>query len=176
MPLRKNNTLAVLTFALLLTQAPITAIAAATSDTALLLQADSAEINTQKGLSTYHGNVQLKRGTLVITGDTLIVQSHEGKLQKASVTGKPATFSYQSPTEKQPIRGESPQLEYVVSGDIIKLTGGTTLWQNGNTMKGNEITYLLKTGVVNAQGSEQKNQRIEIMLLPDTLTPPKTQP
>jgi lipopolysaccharide export system protein LptA len=162
----------IVTYLLLSLATPSVAVETTSDAQPVRLQADQAEINTQQGISIYRGNIQLQQGSLVIKGDMLVIHSREGKLQRAGIDGKPARFEYLT-ADKKPIKGEAPHLEYTLANDTLHLSGGTTLWQADNVLKGNEITYQLGTGVVNARSSDTKKDRIEILLYPDTLTPEK---
>ena len=56
------------------------------------IQADSAEINDDTGISTYRGNVKITQGSTILTGDIVILETANKKVKKIISEGKLSTF------------------------------------------------------------------------------------
>ena len=54
----------------------------------IFLESDSAKWDEETQKSTYRGNVVVTQGTMLLTGDLLIVTSENNEINKMTITGK----------------------------------------------------------------------------------------
>ncbi|MCA1804165.1 MAG: hypothetical protein LC646_02110 [Xanthomonadaceae bacterium] len=57
----------------------------------MYIESDQAELDDQKGISIYIGNVRVTQGTLVLTGEHMTVYQDGANLDRVILLGKPAT-------------------------------------------------------------------------------------
>ena len=69
-------------------------------DKPMVIKANSAEIDSEKNLVTYLGNVDARQGTLHIKGSVLTIKKTDDKVETIIMVGKPATYK-QRPDNKQ---------------------------------------------------------------------------
>jgi len=134
------------------------------------LEADRAELNNATGESVYTGDVRLTRGDTVITGDRLeLYADKQGQLERAVVTGQPATYKGNPAKGRGTVRGEAPRMTYHTGGDErLRMSGGATLWRGQDRLEGETVTYRIQQDTVEAVGGESGDGRINITLQPDT--------
>ena len=128
------------------------------------LESDRAEIDNVRGISTYRGNVVMTQGSLVITGDRMVVHTRESDgrrvLDRVEVDGTPATYEQLPEGETDKVHAEAPRMEYFSRGpQRIHLLGGAELWQRENRMSGEDIRVNLETQEAEAEGREDRRTR-----------------
>lgn len=124
-------------------------------DQPIRIQADSAELDDNKGRAVYRGDVVITQGTLKITGNTVTVtRNAKGEVDTFTAQGRPAYY------EQQPAAGESlvhaygRTIEYFANDERIVLTDQAKVVRDGNTFEGERIVYNTRTQVVNAGRAE----------------------
>lgn len=138
----------------------------ADSNEPIKIQSDRAELDEQKGLSTYTGDVVVTQGTSILKSDKVIVYSNDKGLVKLEAFGTPAQFSQQE-NESSPItHGYGNTIIYTQADEILTLTDNAKLEQGKNTFSGKEIIYNTVSRIVTAQSGEDKNHRVEIIIHP----------
>ena len=130
------------------------------------IQADSAEINDDTGISTYRGNVKITQGSTVLTGDTVILETANKKVKKIISEGKLSTFK-QTTDDGRKINAEAEKMIYSITGNKIVLTKNAKLTEAGNTFASDKITFYTDKEIVTA-GSSSGNDRVNIPVFPET--------
>lgn len=130
------------------------------------IQADSAEINDDTGISTYSGNVKITQGSTVLTGDTVILETANKKVKKIIAKGKLSTFK-QTTDDGRKIDAEAEKMVYSITGNKIVLTKNAKLTEAGNTFASDKITFYTDKEIVTA-GSSSGNDRVNITVFPET--------
>jgi lipopolysaccharide export system protein LptA len=145
-----------------------TAAAQPDKDEPVRLEADQAQLNNATGESVYTGDVRLTQGKTVITGDRLeLYTTDDGAIERAVVTGEPATYKGQPEKKKTIVRGEAPRMIYYAGSDErIRMTEGAVLWQGKDRLEGETVVYRVKEDTVEADSSEGGEDRINITLSP----------
>jgi len=138
------------------------------------IEADQLKIDEKKGSSTYSGHVKISRGSLLIKGDKVMLQSaHNNGLEYIHIIGKPASFK-QLNDQQQLISAQAQELVYRNSNGILTLTKDAVLVQNKNTFRAEKIIYNTQTNVVQAgqndNASSGETKRVFITIHPDTNT------
>ncbi|QMU62461.1 MAG: lipopolysaccharide transport periplasmic protein LptA [Gammaproteobacteria bacterium] len=131
------------------------------------IQADSAEINDATGISTYRGNVKITQGSTILTGDIVILETANKKVQKIISEGKLSTFK-QTTDDGRKINAEAEKMVYSITGNKIVLTTNAKLTEAGNTFASDKITFYTDKEIVTA-GSSTGNDRVNITVFPETI-------
>lgn len=131
------------------------------------IQADSAEINDDTGISTYRGNVKITQGSTVLTGDIVILETANKKVKKIISEGKLSTFK-QTTDDGRKINAEAEKMVYSITGNKIVLTKNAKLTEAGNTFSSDKITFYTDKEIVTA-GSSSGSDRVNITVFPETL-------
>ena len=131
------------------------------------IQADSAEINDTTGISTYRGNVKISQGSMVLTGDIVILETAKKKVHKIISEGKLSTFK-QTTDDGRKINAEAEKMVYSIVGNKIILTNNAKLTEAGNTFVSDKITFYTDREIVTA-GSSTGDDRVNITVFPETI-------
>ncbi|MGL9769621.1 MAG: lipopolysaccharide ABC transporter substrate-binding protein LptA [Sodalis sp. (in: enterobacteria)] len=117
---------------------------------------------------TLIGEVVVKRGSIDIRADKVIITRSSGKDSNKVVEGygNPVTF-YQLQDGGKPIRGHSQKVRYETSNDLVILTGNAYLEQLDSNVKGDRITYLVNKQKMEAFSN--KGKQVATVLLPAQL-------
>ncbi len=143
----------------------------------LEITADSAELNEQKGIAIYKGNVVLSQGSLLIKSKTLTIQQNESGVERVIATGKPAKYSQLLENEEQPATAQAYSITYFVDTQKIRLSGNALLKQAGSRFEGEQIEYDIENKILTASSENQKKaskKRVK-MVLPPAEKAPKAQ-
>ncbi len=133
------------------------------------IQADSAEINDVTGVSTYRGNVTITQGSTVLTGDIVILETTNKKVNKIISEGKLSTFK-QTTDDGKKIDAEAEKMVYSITDNKIVLTKNAKLTESGNTFSSDKITFYTDKEIVTA-GSSTGSDRVNITVFPETEKP-----
>ncbi len=147
-------------FALLLALALLAPCARALPDDAeqpIEIESDRAELDETSGVAVYAGNVRMRQGTMVVTAETLTIQTAEDAVTRITADGddEPATFVQQiepgpaSDPDLQ-VRGRATQIVYVTTDERIEFEGDAELAQATDRFEGDRISYDLRARRVNA--------------------------
>jgi len=146
--------------------APIESLALSTdSEQPMLIEADRAELDDATGISTYHGNVKVTQGTLVLTGDLMTVHSKGNDVDKVIMDGNPATYRQRPDGKDEDVRAKSLRMEYYTDPEHIILLKQAEVVQEGNELRSERIEYDVVKDQVNA-GTSQPNDRVRITIQP----------
>lgn len=137
------------------------------------INADHMKLNIDTGNSTYTGNVKIRQGELVLTGDTVTIIQQDDLVERINVTGKPATYTHVT-DKNETIRATSQHMVYTASTHRLVLTGNARLSQPEHTVSSQKIVYDTKqrTVVAGSRQSDDKKtplapaERVNITLTP----------
>ncbi len=130
----------------------------------ITITADRFELDRNSGVGTYRGNVELIRGSLHLTAETLTLYREGEELSRVVAEGTPVHFRQQPAADAQEIVGYGQHLEYLVIKNKVELTGDAHLQQGGDEFSGAKIVYDTATAVIQATG--QGRERIKVILQP----------
>ncbi|MCH4247356.1 lipopolysaccharide transport periplasmic protein LptA [Acinetobacter populi] len=131
----------------------------------ITLEADKATFNEKTGITTYTGNVVIQQGTLKFQASSIVANlNSSNKIQLITAQGSPAKFQQQMDTKGGIAKGEGRNIKYNAETGIITLSGNAFLSQNGATFKGENLTYSMNKGDIEANGGN--NGRIQIVIPP----------
>lgn len=143
---------------------------ALTSDNEQPIQIDSAQqaVDMATNTVTLTGQVVVKRGSIDIRADKVVITRPQGDNGKEVVEGygNPVTF-YQLQDDGKPVKGHSQKVRYETANDLVILTGNAYLEQLDSNVKGDRITYLVKKQQMEA--FSDKGKRVTTVLVPAQL-------
>ena len=129
------------------------------------LEADRATFNEKTGVTTYTGNVVIEQGTLKINAQSIVANlTSNNQIKVVTAQGSPAKFQQQIDAKSGLARGEGRKIIYNAETGIITLSGSAFLSQNGATFRGENLTYSMNKGDIEASGGN--NGRIQIVIPP----------
>lgn len=116
----------------------------------LTLEAQSAEFDEAKGVTTYTGDVVMAQGSMKIEAEKLIIFGELNSANRVLATGIPARFEQKPDPETQTVKAIANRLDYKVQTETLVLTGDASLEQEGNSLKSGRIEYDVKRSLVKA--------------------------
>lgn len=155
--------------ALLLTAAQPCLALSSDRDQPMELEADHANIDDQRGVHIYTGNVIITQGTMRITADHLTVKLRDGDIVEAIALGQPATYRQRPDGKEQNVEAKSLRMEYYADKGELILIDQARVWQGRDTFSSQRIHYDIDQDIVNAGDGQN---RVKIILQPK----PKAQP
>ncbi len=134
-------------------------------DQPMTIEADRVELDDTKGISTYHGNVKVVQGTLVLTGDLMTVHSKGNDVQKVIMLGTPATYRQRPDGKDEDVSAESQRMEYYTDPERVILLKQAEVLQRGDVLRSERIEYDIARDQVNA-GTSRPDERVHITIQP----------
>jgi lipopolysaccharide export system protein LptA len=135
------------------------------------ITADVAVRDEGRGETRYEGNVVLTQGSLRISADTLSIRHGAAEADKIIATGQPATLVQQPTVDQAPVDASAKRIEYIRSSDLVRLIDNARIAQDGSTLSGNQIDYLVTQRTVRAAGTPgaEGADRVEVIIPPENL-------
>ncbi len=134
-------------------------------DQPMMIEADRVELDDAKGVSIYTGNVRVTQGTLVLTGDRMVVHNKGNDIDKVLMDGNPATYKQRPDGKDQDVHAHSKRMEYYTNPQHIILLGEAVVNQAGDVLRSERIVYDVVKDQVNA-GTDQPDDRVIITIQP----------
>ena len=133
-------------------------------DKPVFLESDSAKWDEETQKSTYRGNVIVTQGTILLTGDLLIVTSKNNTINTMEMTGKKATYKQKTASGKI-VNGEAKKIQYYLEKSKIIFLNQAILVQSNNIVKSNKIIYKTDSENIIA-GDKEGKSRVKMTLEP----------
>ena len=124
-------------------------------------------MNENTGVSIYRGNVRVAQGSMRLTGDTVVVESVDKKVQKIKSEGDLTTFR-QTTDDGKTVYAEAQYMVYDISKKQIMLTKNAKLTEDGNTFASDSIVFHVDKKTVSG-GNSEGSGRVNITVLPKTV-------
>ncbi|MFK5984202.1 MAG: lipopolysaccharide transport periplasmic protein LptA [Pseudomonadota bacterium] len=138
------------------------------------LEADSADIDDQNGISIYRGKVILTQGSTQLNAQKLTIYHDKNhKLIKIVAEGSPARYKQTPDGQKKDVKAKASKLIYYSKKDLIHLYDNALLWQGKNSFRGDKIIYDTKRDIVKASskktsdGKVISSGRVKVTILPE---------
>lgn len=140
------------------------------------IEADFAELDDEKGETIYVGNVIVTQGSLRMTGEKLRIILDEAKdIDRAIMTGKPATFRQRPQIDEAEVEGESKTIEYRATSGFLYLINSAKLVQGERFAEGHRINYDINNKIITIRSSragiferdlikKENSQRVKIII------------
>ena len=130
------------------------------------IDADWANLDDQRRIATYKGDVVILQGSLRITGDVVTMHFTESyDLLKLVAEGKPARYQQQLDDGTRQ-EGQAERIEYGVHDGAMLFAGKARVTQGEFKMDADRIDYDSTTGSIEAAGTdtESEERRVTIIL------------
>ncbi len=138
---------------------------AETSSEKIYINADHMQANIETGLSIYTGNVKVRQGKLILTGDKITVLQRNNEVELITVTGKPAHYNHVT-ENGEVIKADSEKMVYSTSTNLLELTINAKLSHPEHQISSQRIIYNTLTKVATAGDREDSSERVNITLTP----------
>lgn len=144
---------------------------AATADTIgsgapATIESDRAELDRQRGVSRYFGNVEFVQGDLRITGERMDITAPDGELRRAEAEGEPARVHHVTAGGER-IRARARRIVYEPALPRVTLIGSAEVERGGDHFRAGRIAYAPDTGRVDAERDD--GERVRITIQPETM-------
>ena len=156
--------LVALSLMLLATLLPIDAIAKSSDrNQPMDVESDRTDATlTENGDTILSGGVTITQGTLEVKSDQAVIHRKNDEMSQVVLTGSPATLK-QVNDNGEPMNARAAKIVYTLDSDLVVLTGGVVIEQTRGNMRGESVTYDLKTGRLNGGGG---GGRVKMTILP----------
>ena len=162
--------------AVLAMAALLSGLAAARSsdrDQPMEIEADrSSSVLTGEGEAVLAGNVRIDQGTLSIRAAEATVRQAAGEIRLVLLEGSPATLQQQA-DDGATTRAAARRIEYDLGSETVLLTGDVVVEQPRGVLRGERVSYDLKTERLDAGGDSGP---IRMVIPPKATTPKATAP
>ena len=154
----------------LLLISPLCAAQSSDAGQPIHIEADSVEIREQEGISIYRGGVNIRRGSMVIRGELIVIHNTPAGLEKIVVEGEPASFRQLNDLEEE-ISAQSQKMTYAADTGLLVLREQAVLEQKQNKFTSEHIIYdtlkdIVQAGEDKPAGDDAPPQRVTITIQP----------
>jgi lipopolysaccharide export system protein LptA len=131
------------------------------------ITADSATRDEQAGVTRYEGSVELTQGSLRIFADRISVSHDQQQASLIIAEGTPARLSQIPAPDEAAVHASAERIEYQRSEDRVRLITGARIEQDGATVSGETIDYLVsEQRVLASAGDNESGRRVEVVIPP----------
>lgn len=134
--------------------APASHAERADRDKPMHLEADQANIDDARHISTFEGNVQVIKGTMVIRGDKIVVTTDSEGFNLGTVTGHPASFRQKREGFDEYVDGYGERIEYDSKNETVDLFVRAYMKRGQDEVRGEHITYSAKTEIYQVHSAQ----------------------
>lgn len=121
------------------------------------IESDRAELDETSGVAVYAGNVRMRQGTMVVTAETLTIETADDAVTRITADGDDEAATFVQQIEPGPatdpdlqVRGRAAQIVYLTTDERIEFEGEAELAQATDRFEGERISYDLRARRVNA--------------------------
>lgn len=123
-------------------------------DQPIEIEADAAELDDQKGVTVYTGNVVVSQGSIRMTGDKMTVYyTKDNDLDTVIMLGQPATYKQLPDNSEIYDEAEALRMEFYNLKNLVVLIDNALVKQEGLRFSGNRIEYDTETSKIKARGA-----------------------
>ena len=135
------------------------------------LEADQVLMDDAHQVSTFTGNVRLSQGTLLLSGDKIVVVEDKEGFKHATVYGDTARFRQKREGFDQYVEGYGKRIEYDTRTETLNFHEKARLKRGLDEVSGDNIVYNTKSEVFRVNGNEatpgnEPPQRVRAVLQP----------
>jgi lipopolysaccharide export system protein LptA len=139
-------------------------------DQPMRITADTAMRDEKEGVTIYSGNVNMVQGSLKIGADKLTIYHETEQADKIVAEGKPATMQQKPEVDEPLVKARAEIIEYYKSEERLHFRINAHIDQDGTTVTGNTIDYLIEEQLVTADSDQaQQGNRVEVVIPPQTI-------
>jgi len=128
------------------------------NDQPIEIEANAAELDDQKGVTVYTGNVVVTQGSIRMTGDKMTVYyTKDNDLDTVIMLGQPATYRQLPDKSEVYDEAEALRMEFYNLKNLIVLIDNALVTQEGLRFSGSRIEYDTKNSKIRARGAPEKS-------------------
>lgn len=140
-------------------------------DQPIHMEANQVLMDDTQQISTFTGNVRLTQGTLLLTGDKIVVVEDKDGFKHATVYGNTAKFREKRDGFDQYVEGYGNRIEYDTRSETLNLHEKARLKRGLDEVSGDNIVYNTDTEIFQADGrpaskGTDQPQRVRAILQP----------
>ena len=137
------------------------------------LEADEVIMDDAQQTSTFIGNVRLSQGTLLISGDKIVVTEDKDGFKHATAYGNTAEFRQKREGLDGYVEGYGKRIEYDARTGTLNFQENARLKRDQDEVSGNNITYNVKSEIFHVNSNDatpgiDSPQRVRAVLKPKT--------
>lgn len=117
------------------------------------VEADKVRVDDARKVAVYEGNVILTQGTLRVQADRIDVRQDDKGFGSGEASGAPVRFQQKMDKSGDYVDGTASRIEYDANAEIVKMIGAAWLRRGTDEIRGNLITYNMRTEQYRAEGS-----------------------
>lgn len=114
------------------------------------IEADAAQVDDAKQISTFAGSVVLTQGTMVIKGDKLVVSQDKAGFKHGTAYGHTASFRQKREGLNEYVEGYGERIEYDTRADTVDFYVQARVKRSQDEVRGDHVTYNSKTEIFQA--------------------------
>lgn len=139
-------------------------------DQPMRITADTALRDEKQGMTVYSGNVHMVQGSLEIDADKLTIYHDTDQANKIVAEGQPARMQQQPAADEALVKARAQIIEYFKAEERVHLSLDAHIAQDGATVTGNSIDYLIAEQLVKADSDQaQQGNRVEVVIPPQVI-------
>jgi lipopolysaccharide export system protein LptA len=129
------------------------------------ISADKALRDEKQGFTVYRGNVRMTQGTLRIDADAITIYHRTEEADRIVAEGRPARLQQQPEPDQGLVHASARIIEYYKLEERVILKDEAFIEQDGSTVTGETIDYLIRQQRVRADAGESKSgNRVEVVI------------
>lgn len=123
----------------------------------MYLDADRVTIDDAKQISVFEGNVRLTQGTLLITGERIVITENAQGNKHGVVSGQLAQFRQKREGQEEYVNGHGERIEYDTGNEFLELYGNASIQRASDEVQGDHITYDSKTEIFHVDSGKKND-------------------
>ncbi|MHA7817718.1 MAG: lipopolysaccharide transport periplasmic protein LptA [Pseudohaliea sp.] len=132
----------------------------------IAVEADRAVRDEKAGETVYSGAVRLVQGSLIIEADELIIYHSRDLAERVVATGEPARMQQQPEVGEAVIHAAARRITYFTAEERVLLEEDAEVEQDGATVRGDRIDYLIREQLVRADAADSGGERVQVVIPP----------
>jgi lipopolysaccharide transport protein LptA len=140
----------------------------------------ASNLDFEDSVWEFTGNVVIDVENGRVECDSAHLKFAGHQLQRATITGSPATFEMQRPDSDVVTHAEAGRLDYDFEAGIIEFSDQATITEGGNQISSNYLVYNIEKQRIDARSAGEGEPRVKITYTPresgeesgDDSTPP----
>ncbi|CAC9466172.1 hypothetical protein BSPLISOX_2260 [uncultured Gammaproteobacteria bacterium] len=131
------------------------------------VKAQTVVIDEPRGLSTYTGNAEVTKGSLVLSAEEILIFSVKQTVSKIIAKGskkKLAHYKQSQPNQARSVEANAQTITYFINQQLVRLEGNAHLVQGFDSFSGGILNYDIKKDKMVAGKSKNDTQRVKFKI------------
>ncbi|HEX5764812.1 MAG TPA: lipopolysaccharide transport periplasmic protein LptA, partial [Woeseiaceae bacterium] len=126
----------------------------------------ASNLDFEDSVWEFTGNVVINTENGRVECDTAHLKFSGHQLERATITGSPATFEMQRPDSDVVTYAEAGRLEYDFNAGVIEFSEQATITEGSNQISSNYLVYNIEEQRINARSAGEGEPRVKIIYTP----------